>query len=125
MTEVISAEQEPAVLTPSSLVSRQSSIDGTLVFDVVRQMFPTVKTPADATPEVANECKRRRMEAKRSPWTVKGDLATLRAAFGKGEALSLHDFRRTAITGLQMAGASGKETSLMVVATSRGNPKAL
>jgi len=27
--------------------------------------------------------KRRRMEAKLSPWTVKGDLATLKAVFGK------------------------------------------
>ncbi len=32
----------------------------------------------------------------------------------EGEPFTLHDFRRTAITGLQMAGASEKETSLMV-----------
>jgi integrase len=35
----------------------------------------------------------------------------------EGEPFTLHDFRRTAITGLQMAGASEKETSLMVGAT--------
>ena len=35
----------------------------------------------------------------------------------KEEAFTLHDFRRMAITGLQMAGASEKETSLMVGAT--------
>jgi hypothetical protein len=35
----------------------------------------------------------------------------------KPERFSLHDFRRTAITGLQMAGVSEKETSLMVGAT--------
>jgi integrase len=34
-----------------------------------------------------------------------------------GEPFTLHDFRRTAITGLQMAGVSEKETSLMVGAT--------
>jgi hypothetical protein len=35
----------------------------------------------------------------------------------EGEAFTLHDFWRTAITGLQMAGAFEKETSLMVGAT--------
>lgn len=35
----------------------------------------------------------------------------------EGEPFTLHDFRRTAITGLQMAGVSEKETSLMVGAT--------
>jgi hypothetical protein len=35
----------------------------------------------------------------------------------EGESFTLHDFRRTAITGLQMAGVSEKETSLMVGAT--------
>lgn len=34
-----------------------------------------------------------------------------------GEPFTLHDFRRTAITGLQMAGVSEKETSVMVGAT--------
>lgn len=33
------------------------------------------------------------------------------------EAFTLHDFRRTAITGLQMAGVSEKEASVMVGAT--------
>jgi hypothetical protein len=35
----------------------------------------------------------------------------------EGEPFTLHDFRRTAITGRQMAGVSEKETSLMVGAT--------
>jgi hypothetical protein len=35
----------------------------------------------------------------------------------KEERFSLHDFRRTAITGLQMAGVSEKECSTMVGAT--------
>jgi hypothetical protein len=42
------------------------------------------------------------------------------AGMGEGpkpERFSLHDFRRTTITGLQMAGVSEKETSVMVGAT--------
>ena len=35
----------------------------------------------------------------------------------KLSTFSLHDFRRTAITGMQMAGVSEKETSIMVGAT--------
>ncbi len=35
----------------------------------------------------------------------------------EGDHFTLHDFRRTAITDLQMAGVSEKETSLMVGAT--------
>ena len=35
----------------------------------------------------------------------------------EGESFTLHDFRRTAITGLQTAAVSEKETSLMVGAT--------
>ena len=34
-----------------------------------------------------------------------------------GESFTLHDFRRIAITGMQMAGVSEKETSVMVGAT--------
>ena len=47
------------------------------------EMFPEAKTPADVTPAMANEYKRRRAEAKVSPWTVKGTLAILKAVFGK------------------------------------------
>lgn len=36
---------------------------------------------------------------------------------GKEDRFTLHDFRRTAVTGLQMAGVSEKETSLLVGAT--------
>ncbi|MEN6405893.1 MAG: hypothetical protein ABFC77_05420 [Thermoguttaceae bacterium] len=64
--------------------SRPKSVsDYLIMFDGFRQMFPDVATPADVMPEIANEYKRRRMEAKLSPWTVKGDLATLKAVFGK------------------------------------------
>ena len=35
----------------------------------------------------------------------------------EGERFTLHDFRRTAITGMQMAGVSEKETSVMIGAT--------
>lgn len=54
-----------------------------LTFDQFQRMFPRVKSPADVTPEMANEYKRQRAEAKKSPWSIKGDLATLKAAFGK------------------------------------------
>jgi integrase len=57
--------------------------DATLVFDKFREMFPDVLTPADITPEIANEFKRRRAEANKSPWSTRGDLATLKAVFGK------------------------------------------
>jgi integrase len=48
-------------------------------------MFPEVSSPAEISPELANEYKRRRAEAipAPSPWSIKGDLATLKAIFGK------------------------------------------
>jgi hypothetical protein len=57
--------------------------DALLTFDVFHGMFPEVKTPADVTEANANEYKRRRSEAGLSPWTIKGDLAVLKASFGK------------------------------------------
>lgn len=57
--------------------------DSVWMVDVFRRMFPEVKTPADVTPAMANEYKRRRAEAEVSPWSIKGDLATLKAVFGK------------------------------------------
>ena len=68
--------------------------DALLCFDRLRRMFPDAKTPADISEEVANEYKRRRSEGDHfgsrgnskggaSPWTIKGDLATLKAVFGK------------------------------------------
>jgi integrase len=57
--------------------------DSLWMVDVFRRVFPEVKTPADVTPAMANEYKRRRAEAKVSPWSIKGDLATLKAVFGK------------------------------------------
>lgn len=65
---------------------RQSYIDDSLLmFDSVRKMFPEAASPADITPELANEYKRRRSEDARglSAWTIRGDLSTLKAIFGK------------------------------------------
>jgi integrase len=57
--------------------------DSLLMLESVRQTFPAAVSPADVTPAMANEYKRRRSEQGMSPWTIKGDLATLRAVFGK------------------------------------------
>jgi integrase len=57
--------------------------DAGLAFASLRAMFPEAETPADITPGMANEWKRQRAEAKVSPWSTKGDLATLKAVFGK------------------------------------------
>jgi integrase len=75
--------------------------DAVLMLESVRRMFPDVTSPADLTAELANEYKRRRAEGaaevqetdvrKRrtqahtaaSPWTIRGDLSTLKAIFGK------------------------------------------
>jgi integrase len=57
--------------------------DALLMFDKFQGMFPEATTPADVTPEMANEFKRKRAEVHNSPWSTKGDLATLRAVFGK------------------------------------------
>ena len=65
-----------------------------LLFDRCKRMFPEAKTPADITPAIANEYKRRRAGEELSSWSVKSDLATLRAVFGKwlGRELSLLPF---------------------------------
>ncbi len=57
--------------------------DSLRMFDVFRRTLPGITTPADVTAEDANEFKRRRAEGGLSPWSLKGDLATLKAAFGK------------------------------------------
>ena len=68
--------------------------DALLCLDRLRRMFPDVDGPADITADIANEYKRRRSECGAigrnsemsrgaSPWTIKGDLATLKAVFGK------------------------------------------
>lgn len=54
-----------------------------LTFDVFHRMFPSAETPADVTPEMALEFKRKRSEADASPWTTKGEIAKLRSLFGK------------------------------------------
>ena len=64
--------------------------DALLMFDGLHRMFPELQSPADMTSDLANEYKRRRAEgdpergiARRSPWTINGDLSTLKAIFGK------------------------------------------
>jgi integrase len=57
--------------------------DAVLTLDSVHRMFPTATSPADVTAEMGNEYKRRRSEGGASPWTVHGDLAALKAVFGK------------------------------------------
>lgn len=52
-------------------------------FGAFQQMFPEAKTPADVTPAMAQEYKRRRAEAEMSPWTVKSDLSFVKSIFGK------------------------------------------
>jgi integrase len=60
------------------------------LLNALKNVFPEIVSPADITPELANEYKRRRAEgdSKRgidpvSPWTLRGDLSTLKAVFGK------------------------------------------
>ncbi len=64
--------------------------DARHLLESMQSMFPHVHSPADITTEHANEYKRQRAEgnSKRgvdpiSPWTLRGDLATLKAVFGK------------------------------------------
>lgn len=62
-----------------------------LTFGAFREMFPEAETPADVTSAMAQEYKQRRVAEGISPWTVKGNLAMLKAAFGKrlGQELGL------------------------------------
>ncbi|OYV91450.1 MAG: hypothetical protein B7Z73_05505 [Planctomycetia bacterium 21-64-5] len=57
--------------------------DALLTLEGLRRMFPELATPGDVTADVANEYKRRRAEEGKSPWSIRGDLATLKAVFGK------------------------------------------
>ena len=59
--------------------------DSLLMLESVRRTFPEAASPADVTPDMANEYKRRRAEDERglSAWTIRGDLSTLKAIFGK------------------------------------------
>ncbi len=59
--------------------------DALMLFACLQRMFPAVESPADFTADMANEYKRQRSEDKRelSAWTIRGDLSTLKAIFGK------------------------------------------
>jgi integrase len=63
---------------------RATVSDYLTMFDGIRRAFPETASPADITPEMANEYKRRRGEDARglSAWTIRGDLSTLKAIFG-------------------------------------------
>jgi integrase len=57
--------------------------DALITFDGLRTLFPSIASPSEVTPDIANEYKRQRAESGLSPWSIKGDLATLKAVFGK------------------------------------------
>jgi integrase len=64
--------------------------DALISLDVLRRTFPELASPAMITADLANEYKRRRCETKKegteetlSPWSIRGDLSTLKAVFGK------------------------------------------
>lgn len=69
--------------------------DALIALDVLQRTFPELASPALVTSDLANEYKRRRCETiKRpatddspaeylSPWSIRGDLSTLKAIFGK------------------------------------------
>ncbi|HEY4313199.1 MAG TPA: hypothetical protein VGN12_27355 [Pirellulales bacterium] len=95
----IALEPEPEPFRPSWLDCRDAVeramradnlrpsyvADALLLFDALQKGFPDLGSPADVTLEHANEYKRRRSEGKNavSPWTLRGDLSTLKAVFGK------------------------------------------
>ncbi len=83
--EALKRAMEADNLRPSYVYEAQ------LLFVRCRTTFPEAKTPADITPAMANEYKRRRAEEELSSWSVKSDLATLKAVFGKwlGKELGL------------------------------------
>ena len=56
--------------------------DALLNLNALRGMFPDTESAADITADMAHEYKRRRAKIV-SPWTVKGDLSSLQAVFGK------------------------------------------
>jgi hypothetical protein len=57
--------------------------DALITFDGLRALFPAAGSPSEITADIANEYKRQRAERGLSPWSIKGDLATLKAVFGK------------------------------------------
>ena len=79
-----------AALDVAGFVARTFIQLGKLVYSSCQQHTSSssvipAESPADVTVEMANEYKRRRMEATPapSPWSIRGDLATLKAVFGK------------------------------------------
>lgn len=64
-------------LRPSSIAK------SLLLFDKLQGMFPRVSSPGALTCDQANDYKRRRAAQTPSPWTIRGELTTLKAVFGK------------------------------------------
>ena len=52
-------------------------------FNVLKRLLATVESPADVTEQMANEYKRKRSALGISPWSIRSDLAALKALFGK------------------------------------------
>ncbi len=51
-------------------------------FKILERMFPQILSPADVTDDIASKFKCQRMAAGLSAWTVDGDIAALKTAFG-------------------------------------------
>lgn len=72
---------EGALIAHNCRPSYVSDVLGNL--RLLRKALPKAASPSDVTPEMANQYKRMRAEAGKAPSTIKGDLSTLRATFGK------------------------------------------
>jgi len=57
--------------------------DALMLFDGLQALFPSIASPSEITGDIANEYKRQRSELGLSPWSIRGDLSTLKAIFGK------------------------------------------
>ncbi|MEQ8784647.1 MAG: hypothetical protein RIC55_00025 [Pirellulaceae bacterium] len=57
--------------------------DAVLNLELLERAFPDTAGPAEITPEMASEWKQKRAEGNASPWSIKGDLATIKAAYNR------------------------------------------
>lgn len=94
--------------------------DAVETFDGFRAMFPGINRPADVTPEHANEYKRLRAEKGISPWTIRSDLATLKASFGKwlGRECGLLDPEKNPFKGIRPPKCDDPEVRIVSAAES-------
>lgn len=75
--EALKRAMEADNLRPSYVAESVLTLEG------LRRMFAGAQTPSDVTPAMALEYKRLRAENEISPWTIRSDLAKLKAIFGK------------------------------------------